>query len=428
MTATFTALGPSGFLQDASHVSTAKGRSITNGAIAPLKGQDFALTLASVVSKLPTILGDNERISTATSSVSTNVIGPALRAKAFPRNIDQSFLELLLQVTKVSQGAKTWRKEVTDAFNDVKFFNISPDLAQKYLVPTLRQLAINDKERLPELLSRIVAPTTAGIMFGVGATSARMEADRKTQLNLRRIALFILASDEDAFADRNRTIEEKLTELLTATHTSSPSSSTRAEIFMVLRALILRSSPVYLSSFWPIINTEVQSAMLSVLPDAIGADQYTNSAVLQACKILDLLVTLSLDDFQLHEWLFITDTIDAVYRPANISSTALTDEVAEALGTASLDQGTPFAGPQQQGGATGKRTSFLQPLLEGLEDVEASELKLLPRRDLATRVLQPFFGQLSIWAFEAVYGMLEADRQACEEALLRDIFEDATDL
>lgn len=428
MTATFTALGPSGFLQDVSHIPAPKGRTAVNGTTAPIKGQDFALTLASVVSKLPTILGDNERISTATSSVSIHVIGPALRAKAFPRNIDQSFLELLLQVTKVSQGSKTWRKDVTDAFNDTKFFNTPPELAQKYLVPVLRQLAVNDKERLPELLSRIAAPTTAGIMFGVGATSARMEADRKTQLNLRRIALFILASDEDALTDRYRTIEEKLTELLTATHTSSPSSSTRAEIFMVLRALILRSSTVYLSPFWPIINAEVQSAMLSVISDSGSANQYTNAAVLQACKVLDLLVTLSLDDFQLHEWLFITDTIDAVYRPTNLSSTALTDEVAEALGTASLDHGTPFAGPQQPSSTTGKRTSFLQPLLEGLEDVEASELKLLPSKDLATRVLQPFFGQLSIWAFEAVYGMLEPDRQACEDALLKDIFEDVTDV
>jgi len=264
-------------------------------------------------------------------------------------------------------------------------------------------------------------------MFGVGASSARMEADRKTQFNLRRIALLILASDEDSFADKYRAIEEKLTELMLATNTSSPSSATRAEVFMVLRALVLRSSSMSLSSFWPIINNEIQNAILSVLPDSAQTEQYSNASVVQACKVLDTLATLNLDDFQLHEWLFITDTIDAVYRPPNIGSTALADEAAEALGNVTTEVRAPIAGPQQHTGTTEKRVSFLEPLLAGLDDVEASEVKLLPRGDLATRVLQPFLGQLSILAFEATYEMLETDTDACEKALLNDIFEETID-
>ncbi|KIW02889.1 uncharacterized protein PV09_05939 [Verruconis gallopava] len=421
LTATFTALGPAGFLQDSGSVPITKGRSSSNGSTAISKQQDFALTLASVVSKLPIILNDNERISIATNIVSSNVIAPALRAKAFPRNIDQSFLELLLQLTKISQGAKAWRKDVLDALNDPKFFAIPADLSQNYILPILRQLVVNDKERMPELLGRLTAPTTAGIVFGVGASSARIEADRKTQLNLRRIAALILAGDEDAFVERYRTIEEKLTDLLTATPTSSPSSNTRAEIFMVIRALIMRSSSVYLSPFWPLINTEIQNAILSMLPESSDTEQYNNASVLQACKVLDLLVALDLDDFQLHEWLFITDTIDAVYRPSNFASAALADEVAEALGSTSLENRTTW---RQESTSSGKRCSFLEPLLSGLEDVEASELKLLPRRDLATRILQPFFGQLSIMSFEATYEMTKPDMEAFENSLLLDLFEE----
>src|SRR4051812_41460273 len=114
LTAMFTALGTSGFLQDASQGFAGKGRNVANGTSAVPKSQDFALTLASVISKLPIILNDNERISVATNSVSTNIVGPALRSKAFPRNLDQSFLELLLQVMKVSQGTKSWKKDVND--------------------------------------------------------------------------------------------------------------------------------------------------------------------------------------------------------------------------------------------------------------------------------------------------------------------------
>jgi len=42
------------------------------------------------------------------------------------------------------------------------------------------------------------------------------------------------------------------------------------------------------------------------------------------------------------------------------------------------------------------------------------------------RLLRPWFAQLSIQAFEATYGMLEVDWEACEEALLMDVFDDTT--
>ena len=42
---------------------------------------------------------------------------------------------------------------------------------------------------MPEIISRMAPPSSAGIMFGVGANAARLDADRKTQLNLRRMCL-----------------------------------------------------------------------------------------------------------------------------------------------------------------------------------------------------------------------------------------------
>jgi hypothetical protein len=93
-------------------------------------------------------------------------------------------------------------------------------------------------------------------MFGVGAASARMEADRKTQLNLRRIGTLVLAAAEDAFVVNIAGVQEKVVELLTATAASSPSSATRAEVYMVLRALLLRVSPVHLAPLWPVINAD----------------------------------------------------------------------------------------------------------------------------------------------------------------------------
>lgn len=384
--------------------------------------------LASVVPRLQLILADNERISTAATSISTSVTGPTIRAKTFPSNVDSSFLDLLYQLTKLPQGAKAWKKDVTDALNDARFFTMPIELVEARWTQILRQLAITDKDRMPDLLSRITAPTTAGIVFGVGATSARMEADRKTQLNLRRIALLILSSDEDTFVPNIRGLEEKIVELLTATPTSSPSSATRSEIFMVLRSLILKTSSVHLAALWPIINSELHAAILSIVPtnrdggkEDKEKEKYDIDSVIQACKVLDTLVNLNPDDFQLHEWLFITDTIDAVYRPSSVAATSLSDEVAEALGSVSIDSHSHPHTTHTGLSGDGLRRPCLDSMLKSLED-EGMILQELPRRVVASRVLRPFFGQLSIWAFEGVYGMGGVDRVGCEGGLLRDLF------
>lgn len=312
-----------GFLQDVSQTSPAEK---SNG-----RSSDIITILGSIVPHLQAILGDNDRIFNATTSISTNVIGPTFRAKSFPENVSKQFLVLLYQMTRVAQTSKNWKKDVSDSFNDARFFQFPATVGKESWLPILNQWTLNEKERVPELLSRLSAPTTAGIMLGIGASSARLEADRRTQLTLRRIALLLIAAPEDAFVPVLPSVVEKLTELMTATTTSSPSSITRAEVFMVLRALILKTSSVPLASLWPVVNAELSSAISAVLSDDENSDKYNNASILQACKFLDTLITISPEDWQLSEWLFVTDTIDAVYRPEDWTPVALSDAVAEGL-------------------------------------------------------------------------------------------------
>ncbi len=110
---------------------------------------------------------------------------------------------------------------------------------------------------------------------------------------------------------------------------------------MVARALVLKTSPVHLASLWPVVNAELHAAISSVVApdDSVPADTYNNPSVLQACKLLDLLICVAPDDFQLHEWLFVTDTIDAVYRPSAYQPVALVDELSEELGSVTIASG-----------------------------------------------------------------------------------------
>ncbi|SPN96987.1 probable regulator of reproduction DopA [Cephalotrichum gorgonifer] len=391
-------------------------------AVPSERADDVVGILAAIVPNLPKILVEQDRVLTAATTISTNVLGPTIRSKGFPDTVSKSTLGLLHELSRLQGNQKTWKKDVSDAFNDVRFFASNPDLVRQDWLPLLKLWVTGDKERMPEIISRISQPTTAGIVFGVGATSARLEADRKTQLNLRRVATLILASAEDTFVTDLTTISDKLTELLGATSTSSPSATTRAEVYMVVRALVLKTSAVHLAMLWPIINAELHAAISSVVaPDhSAASDTYTNASVLQACKLLDLLICVSPDDFQLHEWLFVTDTIDAVYRSENYQPVAMVDELSEDLGSVSFS-----AGPHVESAAQLATSSLHRRPLLG-EGGISDDISLERKDELVAKVLRPFFGQLSIFAFESTYAMGSLDREFCVRGLLKDLFDERT--
>ncbi|KAF4628908.1 hypothetical protein G7Y89_g9243 [Cudoniella acicularis] len=416
LTAIFTTR-PMGFSENSSDPDDRS----TSAAAKPLtRSDDVVGILASIAPNLPKILVESDRVLAASNTISTSVIGPTFKSRLFPDNVSKSTLVLLYQLSRLPNTQKAWKKDLGDAFNDAKFFSSPVALVESDWLPLLKQWSISDKERMPELLSRMLAPATAGIVFGVGATSARLEADRKTQLNLRRMATLILATMDDNFVADLPTLQEKVVELLPATTTSSPSSTTRADIYLLLRVLVLKTSAVHLATLWPIINSELHTAISSIVsPDhSAASDTYNNTSVLQACKLLDTLICIAPDDFQLHEWLFITDTIDAVYRPSYFHPIALADELSEELGSTASGSAIHTEASAMQA----SRSSTRRPLIGsgGISDEGNWERK----DELVAKVLRPFFGQLSIYAFESTYSMGAPDLEACKADLLKDLFDE----
>jgi hypothetical protein len=384
-----------------------------NSAV-PHIGPDNMLSILAVsMPAFSATLGDSDRIGSAVSGISTNVIGPLLRSRLFPNNLNRSFLALLQHIAKSPAAAKFWKKDVAEAFNDPRFFASRVDLVKDGWMNLLRQWVVADKDRLSDILARLPPPSTAGLMFGVGASAARLDADRKAELNLRRIALLILSANNDYFIGELPALLQKLEDLLGATSSSSPSSTTRAEVFMVLRALALKTSTSTLAPFWPMINAELQEA-IAAIPVGPHQDVYSPYSLLQACKLLDTLLVLAPDDFQLLEWLYVTDTIDAVYPPGHWESIALADEVSQSLGvrgSASVD--SPREASEPSGGAK-------KPGLT------ADWIRETAKDEIVERVLRPWFDQLSIHAFESTYSMGPPSLDACRDDLLADLFNEST--
>ena len=418
MTATLTTM-PSGYIHDGNQHHSASIESRTNAA-AGQRSMTLIPALEYVTSHVGTLL-ESEKVTAAVNNISTSLLGPMVRSKSFPDSMSSDALALFLQCAKKAPSAKSWRKELLEAFSDARFLASSPDRMERHWFPLISQWCLYDKERMPELLTKFTPPSSAGIMFGVGANAARLEADRKTQMNLRRVALMFLASSEDTFAAPLRILTEKLVELFEATSTSSPSSAIKADLFMLLRAVMLSNSALQLGSLWAIVNDNLRAALLSLMPDSTNSGSFGNLALLQACKLLDLLVAHSSDEFELHEWLYITDTIDAVYRPPDFEPRAISDQVAEALASDINENSAAAIAPTPTASAApGRRTLLLND--EVISNVK-DDFKAMARDDFARAVLRPFLSQLSIHAYEGVYSMDAVDLGFCRQSLLRDLLD-----
>ena len=408
LTATFTTK-PMSQYQSRSRSSESQENLQSNFSVE--KRLDLLEVLCAVVPKLPFLFSDHDRISTVLTSISNNVIITMIRSKSYPDNMSATSIQLMLSMLKAPALMKNWKRDVSEAFNDNRFTQFSYAIVKSYWLPLLSQWATLDKECITDLVSRIPAPSSAGIMFGVGAVSARLEADRKSQHALRRLALIILSIPNDKPIGAYNDIVTKINELLTTTTATSPSSVTRSDMYMLLRALVMQCSGSQLAMLWTIITSELQSVFNSLFYEDSQNEKYNTTSLLQAAKLLDLLVVLSPDDFQLHEWLFITDTIDAVYKPADWEPTALADDLAENLDT------TGLAEAANQTTLSG--TSFLAPLL-------GDDIGSLTRNELVRKVLTPFFGHLSIASYESMYKMAGVDVEAHREMLLRDLLDQKT--
>ncbi|SMR63531.1 unnamed protein product [Zymoseptoria tritici ST99CH_3D1] len=425
LAATFTTL-PSGYVTEPVLQEDAKGDRASRHATLE-HSMTLLPVLIQVTDRLDLILETQERIATTINTITGSLISSIFRARSFPKNVGKDVLTLLVNMARKAPGAKPWKKEISDAFNDTKILSAPPELMTTGWFPAFHQWSLHDRERMPELLSRLTPPSIAGIMFGVGASAARLEADRKTQLNLRRICLLLLASPEDTYVANLRPLEEKLAELFDATPSSSPSSAIKAELFMLCRTLTVSVSPFHLAPLWPVINDKLQSALLSLLPTAKNEPQgFNNLSLFQACKLLDTLVAVSPDEFQLHEWLYISDTIDAVYQPSDFVPAALSDHLSGALASSGIDDtllattsNSNVAGLSPREAQRGRRWLLLGDDL----NVDKDDIKALPREEFVAQVIRPFLSQLSIHAYEGVYSLDEVDGEALRRNLLGDLLD-----
>jgi hypothetical protein len=78
-------------------------------------------------------------------------------------------------------------------------------------------------------------------------------------LNVRRLSFALFTGDKNAFLTQLPTIQEKLVDILK--NVSAP--IVQSEVFLCIRVILCRLSPHNLTSFWPVLLTELVCRLCS---------------------------------------------------------------------------------------------------------------------------------------------------------------------
>ncbi|KAI7962497.1 hypothetical protein MJO28_000591 [Puccinia striiformis f. sp. tritici] len=403
----------------------------------PVTGSEAALFLSEKA--LPScrrFLIESDRLQAVCTNIMYYLVTPAFKARIRSPELDDTILSLLVEVTKHPAANKAWRTYVADSLSEPKFFNHSPELGRRWK-PIIQALFNTDKERFTEMLGRLSTVPSANIF-------TNKEAEMITRsMSLRRITYAIYAAEYNRFLVHLPSIQEKVVDLLR----SSVGEIVHAEVYICMRVLLCRIANQHLGSFWPVILTELTrffEGMIESIPDSSNV----LALALSASKFLDLLLVLQTEDFQIHQWMFITDTIDAMYPPDSWFPHAIIDRIAEGLREALANQlsdgrmETPSPPPQSSPPVAKSMTPSLSRNSSfsfrphtaprgSTQPTHTTSGVSIGRKPLLNKIkkienirpLERFFSKISLVNYEACYAGGGVDWDSVELDLECDLFE-----
>ncbi|EPY49658.1 dopey family protein [Schizosaccharomyces cryophilus OY26] len=265
---------------------------------------------------------DEEKLIGWSTMIINAFITPIVKARTFPEAFAEMHLDLLVVFSRYSSLCKSWKKEFWDIFNDNNLFRFDTSQLRK-LAPVIHVALYQDLTRLSDLITKSDLGMTALFTSRDAQLGVR-------QGNLCRITIFILSCHKDFFLPSLPPIIDLIKRLLG----SDPEGVLKKELFLIIRALALRTTSTHLLSLWPVVISELQIVFQKFcMADAT----ISKETLVDACKLLDFLSALKPEEFSLHEWILMMSPLDAVYWNSRTSPKPLVHLVAERLKDSSSD-------------------------------------------------------------------------------------------
>lgn len=347
--------------------------------------------LCKVIPRINDILQDSDKAMLMTNSIVTNFIVPRTKLKKV-MDIPRQVL-LLIDVLGKSGSSRGWKNLVSDLFMDKSFFSTSLSDSTIW-TSILSNWVANDREKFGDIIIKITV-TSSSSPSNLFVWNEMSEIESNAHL-IKRLTYLLLSLPKDFFLNYLESLFSKISILLSG---SCP-DLIRIEITTLFRAITLKFNEMHLLSKWTLISQELYSVFenltnktakeLSSLPK-----EYLK-LVLFGCKLLDQLLILSYDEFNLKEWLFVTTTQESY----NKDPTGIIDKISKKFDLTYLkDEPVKIDQPLGE----------LHPLLEGIKNIE-----------LITQ-LRLFFDSLGLINYEKTYGLYTIDYTACNNDVLDDL-------
>ncbi|QPG75809.1 hypothetical protein FOA43_003171 [Brettanomyces nanus] len=402
--------GESGQLESEPSVKLRSGKIVVR--------DDLSYALVVAIPLIPIIVNDVDKRTTCFTSIANSVAIPL--AKHSISELTSPAVIALFKVmgeVKEMSSLRIWKNLCYDILNDSDFFSLDVRNHKEWN-GIFKSWITHEPEKLGELIMKLSAylgTNAAANIFNWSDSESNAGAN-----DLKRIAYLIMVCPKDEFINSDPALQERLIELFA----SSNNTSLKPYIFLVIRMMIVKFSQIHLSTFWPTIYTELERVFHNLLEkllelkfddDVLGIDHskidlsvFDNNLILQACKLLDYLLVLGLEEFQLSEWLFVNDNSDVAYGREDGCSAILSliDRISSMKNLKMVEMKSSISITSSVLDSKTKR-----PLLYMVKQV--------------SRIfeLKPFFDKLSVYKYESDSEMKQVDWAAIEEDLLTDIFD-----
>lgn len=338
------------------------------------------------------IIQDQDKVNTAITSIVVNLLAPQIKSKSI-KKLPRKTIDLMTLIGDQYPN-KAWKTLVFDIFLDNNFFSGDVDEWK----PVIRAWIFNDKEKFSELVFR-VTPSVQSTASNIFIWNEKSEVENKV-LTLKRISYLMMVQPQDFFLVYLESLFEKIEYSLSI---SCPIVF-RTELLTLFRVITLKFSELHLLPYWITLEQDLINVFGSLLSKSRKELQSLTfeelNLVLGSCKLLDQLLLLRFDEFNLNEWLFVTSQPDVIKGTDKNTINALIDKIAEEVDPI-LNKEPPIRVKQPE--------DPLQPLLLGVKSLN----------NIAN--LRTFFESLSFISYERTFGLYPVDVKSCEEGILEDL-------
>ena len=197
---------------------------------------------------------------------------------------------------------KIWKPTVWPTFIGAYFFsNVNIQILELWK-PVVQNILETDSSSIDEILLHLVPLSSTANMNIFQSKDA--DIINKKQY-LRRLSFCIYSCPMDYFFILLPLIHERIVELL-----KSKSVGVQTQVLYVIQFLVFKLSPNHITNLWPIIITE----LIRIIDNCIllfPIDLEERNLLLSCFRLLYIVQSLKLDEFQCHRWIFFDETSKA---------------------------------------------------------------------------------------------------------------------